>query len=335
LNAEMRACEVTYVAMTQAEANEARAAAEAGEAQSELHVQDNLAAVARQRLADLEADLLQARVRLEQLDGQNGVSSSTIESLRSELCATRMERDDIRRERDKILTDQSDLRHRADRGAPQLSECRRRLKAAEDKVTRTQAEVAKEKHARERCHTEAIRANERLRLVRSQCEKLRTRVRALEEAELRYPSRCKTHSLGIESAGPRTLAAESSIRSSDAHAELYREFEPIGTTGLPGGHHWPPPQATEPVLQPVSSQHLAKEGFEELKATQVAQEIEAVRQFVEQEDQRLASLGTECNDLHNCPSSEDLGLAELLATEPRVLRLPEPLQLSNDLWTKL
>jgi len=68
-----------------------------------------------------------------------------------------------------------------------------------------QAEAAEERRARERCHVETIRAGEKLRLARSQGNQLRERVRALEEVELRYPSRHRREGTG---AGQADTAAQ-------------------------------------------------------------------------------------------------------------------------------
>ena len=48
-----------------------------------------------------------------------------------------------------------------------------------------------ERQARERCHLEALKSTEKLRLARAQGAVLKERLRRFEEAQLRYPSRCR------------------------------------------------------------------------------------------------------------------------------------------------
>lgn len=358
---EARACEGARLEVARTEASELRATASAGEALSELHAKDALALASQQRVVQLEGEMTHLHARLETLEGERLASGSSVEGLRGELRAVCDEREESRRERDKLLAELGDSRRRIDRGAPQLAECRRRLSGAEDSLARARAEVSEERRARERCHVEAIRSGEKLRMTKSQCNQLRERVRALEEAELRYPSR---HRKGHDSLLPFDAWVADSVDDAVPNSG-------VDDLGLAiSKPRWPPPSAMEqpaalttPVPRaaarlppsPVLHQRGAGQGTTGSKG-----DIEAVRDFVAQEEQRLTSLGIGADTVKRCNSSPSIGgvgafwdgvsktatptadcrsegctggsnaadseIARLLASQPRVLRLPETLQ---------
>mmetsp|Transcript_108261 Transcript_108261/g.170692 ORF Transcript_108261/g.170692 Transcript_108261/m.170692 type:complete len:660 (-) Transcript_108261:104-2083(-) len=349
LEAEMRARETAHVEMARIEAGEARAAAGQSEFQSELRTKETLVASSRQRIAELEGELSHARARLELLDGERLSTNSTIEGLRSELKTSREEREETLREKDKAAMELKEVRRRVDRGTPQLAEYKRKLQCAEEALSKANSEVAEEKRSRERCHSEAIRSGEKLRMARSQCNQLRERVRAFEEAELRYPS--------------RQLSVEADFcckRLEPAPAVAAWGAAPFEAMALPLTPS--PPLSPSPPHYSRSSSCARRPGGEGTEG-----DVDAVREFVAQEEQRLQSwprrglmdrgaLGesmfeeprpaiaaqTEAprslNDVAQATSSPcanvrhrqaDSGLAALLAAEPRVLKLPEPVRLAQ------
>lgn len=322
LDTEIRACELARLDMAKAEASEARASAATGEATSELRAQEAIATTSRQRAAELESELARVRSWAEQLEGERTSSSTALEGLRAELRVARDECEDVRRGKERLALELGDSRRRIDRGQPQLVECRRKLCSAEDALARVQSEAQDERLARERCHTEAIRAGEKLRIARAQCTQLRDRVRALEEVELRYRSR-----------GVRSVVDD--FKSSGGECVCHLEPDL--------GHRM---ESTRGVV------------------AQDSDDVRAVREFVAQEDQRLAELSPLSNDFGPCGphgnddpmclieeprvpaapvqappplirhggwehasmSNGDPELAALLAAEPRVMRLASELQ---------
>lgn len=373
LEAEGRLLETARLQMARAEAAEARVSAGAGEFQSELRAKESLASSARQRVAELEGELSHARVRLEQLEGERTSSGSAVDSLRHELKASREEREESLRERDRAASELSESRRRVDRGAPQLIECRRRLQQAEENLAKASLETAEERRARERCHAEAIRAGEKLRASRAQSGQLRERVRALEELELRYPS-TTSRLRGMEVTGTAcTFAAPSpgSQRGFPAFGEAAwvtaMPPEPVGMA-LPLTPS--PPRSPRCFSQP--SAYVPHDS--PLPSGAVEGEMNAVRDFVLREEQRLPAWGSPdipCSGhplLETRPAvqllspsgileeprpaipaqsevspmqragyrqgsvatamvgTDEAELAALLAAEPRVLKLPEPLR---------
>jgi len=196
LDEEARACEGARAQAARAEQAETRAAATVGEARGELRAQDALATASGRRAAELEGELARALSRLQQVDGERAASGGTAEGLRSELREVQDDLEESRRCRGRLAEELAEMRRRAEKGAPQLAEYRRRLGSTETALASAKNEAAEERKARERCHLEAIRAGERLRLAQSQGSQLRERVRALEEAELRYPSRLRRDATG-------------------------------------------------------------------------------------------------------------------------------------------
>ena len=56
---------------------------------------------------------------------------------------------------------------------------------------------SQERKARERCHLEALKSAEKLRLARAQATALKERLRLFEVVELRYPSRFRAGGCGL------------------------------------------------------------------------------------------------------------------------------------------
>lgn len=343
LEAETRALENVRVDMARAEAGEARSAAGAGEFQSELRAKETLAAAARQRCAELDGELAHARSRLEQLEGERASHGGTVEGLRSELKVSREEREESQRQRDKSAAELTEARRRLDRGTPQLQECRRRLQHAEEAAAKAGADAAEERRARERCHTEAIRLGEKLRLARSQCSQLRERVRALEEVELRYPSRLLGEVApplleALTPSPPRSprsgLHAPASARSGSGCVDLVKEFVAREDERLPT---WTPLNLADKAVLGESAM------FEEPRSALPSQSEGPVARRADVLQAGFSPSGGAVSStagsraaaaLHTGSALEASGvkegeLAALLAAEPRVLKLPEPLKLSS------
>lgn len=312
LYAERRAFEAARMEVARAEASEVRAAASTSEAQGELRAEVALHAAARQRAAELEGELGHLRSRVERLDGERGHYASVTDNLRSELKASFEERDTARSECSQLTAEQGEYKRRVDRGGPQLSECRRRLCSAEDTLARAQAEAAEERRARERCHNEVIRINDKWRTTKAQCSQLRCRVLALEEAELRYPSRRAADVMGEEIPGTDTLqmAAVHEPRRVPARADpLWHDgtrFD-AGRFGDPLRMDTPSdvvraevcgrdaarfdmpefldPRTETPTPAPTPTQSVSK-----LRAADSpANDVMAIRDFIAQEERRLTS----------------------------------------------
>lgn len=314
---------------TRADAGEARVAVSLGETRAELRAKDAVVETSRQHTTELEGELSRLRGRFEQLDGERAMCANTIEGLRQELQASREKNDEARRMTDRLVVELAESRRRADRGAPQLVDLRRRLDNAESTLAIAQAETAEERRARERCHMETIRNGEKLRLARSQGEHLRERVRALEEVEMRYPSRHRWDNISPESKMPLAI-------------------EPSAMT--------PPMPLTPPLL---SSPQVSLTDIERLHPAGAGDAL-AVQEFVAREQQRLlTSLGVGAGVGDSSVSLErprisapaqtqldttgfssagifthtdaskatpDPDLSALLMAEPRVLKLPGPVQ---------
>jgi len=189
LTAESNACETARLERARAEAAATRAAAAATEARSELRVGEAGSSAVRTQAADREQQLDVARGRLQQLELERVANANAMGSLRSELLTCQNDREEARCEQHRLIAELAESKRRWEKGHPKLAESRRRLGGLEEAVARAQAEVAEERKARERCHLEAIRSADKLRAARSQGQQLRERIRALEENELRYPSR--------------------------------------------------------------------------------------------------------------------------------------------------
>jgi len=261
LETEARSCEAARLQAVRAEAAEVRAAAAAGEARSAARATEAIYAASHQRTLELQGELVGSRARLDQLDGERRDHSLAIEELRQELHGVHSESEATRRSRDKLFQELTEARRRIDRGVPQVADYRRRLSSTEDALVRAQAEVTEERRARERCHLEAVRTAEKLRMVRSQGDQLRQRIRSLEASELRYLSRYRE--------GPVTSLAEPSWELSEPFKES-REL---------------------PETTALDSRHCADElCLEDCGCVCANTEVEALRNFVALEDERLALL---------------------------------------------
>ncbi|CAJ1357957.1 unnamed protein product, partial [Effrenium voratum] len=208
---EMRVCH------QQAEDAEARAALRAGEARGELRASEALNQSCTARLRDVEVQLTSAREALLEAEADRSTSTGWAQRLGHELADARAKEQEARQQQAQQAHELREARRRleqlvgggvptkaqeaqlaswqctAAQGGPtpggQLAQCKRKVLELEQACSRHEAEVAEERRARERCHAEAVRATEKLRLVRAQGEQMRDRLKVLEEAELRYPSR--------------------------------------------------------------------------------------------------------------------------------------------------
>jgi len=325
-----------------------RAAASTGEARSAVRATEAIYAASHQRTLELQGELVSSRVRLEQLDGERRSHGVAIEELRQELHGAHSESEATRRSRDKLSQELTEARRRIDRGVPQVADFRRRLINTEDSLARAQAEVTEERRARERCHLEAVRTAEKLRLVRSQGDQLRERIRSLEASELRYLSRFRED--------PSTFLPEDSWELSEPVKES-RELPEITAFD----RHCADGVASDEVEAlrnfvalederlallesegdlmrasgnvPVSTSGASQRLLEDAEAPIAAAPTAAVRLSGEEQPRPLVPLQVRLGAGGNCSvdarladgvSGSGEALAALLAAEPRALRLPDP-----------
>lgn len=227
LEAECRLAEAHRCELVRTEAQAQAVACKMGEAQAEYKARESVAATSGRRAAELEGELSRARTRIEHMESDRAGSIGLAEGLRSELRSAREEHESVKRDRDRLSEELASSVNRLRRspsvtrsggGSSQGTEYKRRLASTEDSLARAQAEVTEERKARERCHLEAIRAGEKLRLAKVQCNQMRLKVRSLEEAELRYPSRTR------RAAAPGS-AGSASPDSGGLDADLLGDFE--------------------------------------------------------------------------------------------------------------
>eukprot|EP00931_Biecheleriopsis_adriatica_P117722 TRINITY_DN93208_c0_g1_i1.p1 TRINITY_DN93208_c0_g1~~TRINITY_DN93208_c0_g1_i1.p1 ORF type:complete len:755 (+),score=177.55 TRINITY_DN93208_c0_g1_i1:116-2380(+) len=194
--------ETLRVSHQRAEQAEARAAERAGEARGELRAAEALGQASAARIKDLEVQLTAARDALAGVEADHASKSTLAERLGGELANAQASEHEAWEVQAKQGHELHETRRRLERliggssggsvSGGKLAECKRRISELEQACGRKDSEVAEERRARERCHLEAVKASEKLRLARAQGAQLRERLRALEEAELRFPSRSRT-----------------------------------------------------------------------------------------------------------------------------------------------
>jgi len=195
----------------QAEQSEARAAERAGEAKGELRAAQALGQASSDRARDLEDQLAATRDALAEVEADRVAKAGWAERLGRELADARSGEHEACCQRAHAAQELRKVRKQLDRvvgvgggsaaaTGGQLAECRKKLSEFEAACGRQENELAEERRARERCHLEAIRSGEKLRVARSQTAQLREKLRVVEEAELRFPSR---FSARTASRGPR------------------------------------------------------------------------------------------------------------------------------------
>lgn len=327
LGAALEATECIRKDMARAEQAEATARCDCAEAQGQLRATEVLQAAQAARCGDLIAELQALRQRFEGLDAARTGTVGQRESLQSELHMARAALVEQEQSGHRLREELQESRRRLERGAvPQITECQRRLGSCEDALARSRAEVTEERKSRERCHLEALRAGEKLRLARSQGTQLRDKLRALEEAGLRYPSRScvaatprsarevgsarleqkRSFSLGSLAApappigswqvaecsfGPTGLAVENGLDRPERTADF-------GTQSLGyAGWQSEEPTAREGIFMPTGGStasglgaYLAAQG--PLSPPQHA-DVQSVRNFIAEEERRLGFAANE------------------------------------------
>ncbi|CAK9099572.1 Reticulocyte-binding protein 2 homolog a, partial [Durusdinium trenchii] len=180
------------------------------------------------RLKDLEVQLLSARDSLAQAEHDRANHSSWTQRLGHELADARANEQEARLREAQQGQELRDAQRRLEQlvgGAStpgELARCQKRLAELEQVCSRQEAELAEERRARERCHLEAVKSGEKLRLARAQGAQMKERVKSLEEAELRYPSRFPPRSiknLRLGSARSASLPAEPRARGTGHRAQ--------------------------------------------------------------------------------------------------------------------
>jgi len=174
---------------------EERAALHAGEVKGELRAAEalNLSHVAR--VQELEVQLHSAREALAEAENHRATQTTWTQRLGHELADARAAEQEARQREAQQSRELHDARRRLEQvvgtgpTGGQLAQCKRRVAELEQVCERQESELAEERRARERCHMEAVKAGEKLRLARAQGAQMKDRVKSLEEAELRYPSR--------------------------------------------------------------------------------------------------------------------------------------------------
>eukprot|EP00927_Polykrikos_kofoidii_P067198 TRINITY_DN62709_c0_g1_i1.p1 TRINITY_DN62709_c0_g1~~TRINITY_DN62709_c0_g1_i1.p1 ORF type:complete len:632 (+),score=115.30 TRINITY_DN62709_c0_g1_i1:87-1982(+) len=268
LENEVRACEAARVEAARAEAGEVRAVASCCAARSEALEHESRQAAAVQRTAEMEGEMAVMRSELCHLSEGRDTSLGSIEGLRQELQQARLENDECWRVRERLTAELAQARRRAERGNPELVECKRRLGGAEEALSRAQSVASEERRARERSHADAIRAGEMLRVSRSQCTRLRGQARGTEEQPL------------VPYAAPGSPARYSS--------------RPRGRSGSVGAVVARPQKPTQAFsATPATSLGGPRRGLAAapaLSRAEEAGETAALLEFVMQEDKRLETV---------------------------------------------
>mmetsp|Transcript_38352 Transcript_38352/g.90141 ORF Transcript_38352/g.90141 Transcript_38352/m.90141 type:complete len:655 (+) Transcript_38352:129-2093(+) len=319
LHAEIQARDAARSEAAHAEACEALAKTAASEARSELEAYNSLGRERSEAVLHLEAKVTTLQAELHRCDDERAHSFSLADKLRMELQTVREECEDLRKQRDNFAGDSTDKARRLDRSGMQFAECKKRLAASEEALSRAQSEVQEERKSREKCHLEAMKASERLRSSRLQCTHLRSRVRAMEAADLRYPSRFVAKAEEPIAALP-PLSTDMLLSDEDMDvtfeplpsSDAPKVTEPTARSGLRNAYsddHYSPrrghpqfggvPSSTPPRLASPGPQG---DSFAEPRATRSgppyqgstvplsSPDMKALWNFVEKEDERLAGV---------------------------------------------
>lgn len=175
---------------------EERAALHAGEVKGELRAAEAVTQNHSARVKELEVQLLSAREALAEAENQRLSQTTWTQRLGHELSDARAGEQEARQREAQQSHELHEARRRLEQlvgsggsSGGQLAQCKRRVAELEQVCEQQEAELAEERRARDRCHMEAVKATEKLRLARAQGAQMKEKVKSLEEAELRYPSR--------------------------------------------------------------------------------------------------------------------------------------------------
>lgn len=175
---------------------EERAALHAGEVKGELRAAEAMTQSHSARVKELEVQLLSAQEALAEAENQRLSQTTWTQRLGHELADARAGEQEARQREAQQSHELHEARRRLEQlvgsggsSGGQLAQCKRRVAELEQVCDQQEAELAEERRARERCHMEAVKATEKLRLARAQGAQMKEKVKSLEEAELRYPSR--------------------------------------------------------------------------------------------------------------------------------------------------
>lgn len=378
-----------------AEQGEAIARQDCADMKGQLRAAEALQMAQASRCGDLIGELQALRQRLDGMEvARSGSATQLASGLHLELQTTRAALSEQEMNGQRLHEELHESKRRLERGSTlQAAEWRRRLASCEEAVARSRAQVAEERKCRERCHLEALRAGEKLRVSRAQTATLREKLRAFEETELRYTTRSTR---GFVAATPRETGETAQFRPQRAASVgAIRPTEPSPRTeprpqmmsssqcdvasrpsSMDVGWRVQEPQTLEAMLPPHASsgdrdvEFIGRGRGPQGNLWQVApdgSDMHSVQQFIAEEERRLfTEAGTtfacdgarlswseeprqelrpspavnlaKCQGQGTFGQAEPLGLAAdtdevdisvLLAAEPRVLKLPEPLQLGQ------
>eukprot|EP00439_Symbiodinium_sp_Y106_P020829 s3836_g2.t1 len=272
---------------------EARSAQRAGEVKGELRAAEALNQTNSVHLKDLEVQLMTTREALAEAEADRATKSSWSKRLGHELTDARAKQQEAWQVQEQQAHELREARRRLDQlvgggtsmPGGQLAQCKRRLLDLEQACSRKEAEVAEERQtgcsaierrARERCHTEAVRASEKLRAARAQGAQLKERLRTLEEAELRYPSRFPP-----QRAKPQTSSRRPS-RSFSVPAPEGRLRD-----GRPGR---PDSRASHVAHAWMQGTLQTPEPLEPSQSSSTNDDVQVMKDFVKSEEARLRAL---------------------------------------------
>ncbi|CAE7248609.1 unnamed protein product [Symbiodinium pilosum] len=265
---------------------EARSAQRAGEVKGELRAAEALNQTNATHLKGLEVQLMTAREALAEAEADRSTKTSWSKRLGHELADARAGEQEAWQMQAQQAHELREARRRLDQlvgggtsmPGGQLAQCKRRLLDLEQACSRKEAEVAEERRARERCHTEAVRASEKLRAARAQGAQLKERLRTLEESELRYPSRFPPQKSPALQPKPQVSTRRPS-RSFSVPAEgRLRDGRRADSQPMPS--NW----AQETLQTPEQPEHQP--------STSSADDVQVMKNFVKSEEARLRALST-------------------------------------------
>eukprot|EP00435_Cladocopium_sp_Y103_P022566 s1003_g5.t1 len=224
---------------------EERAALHAGEVKGELRAAEAMTQSHSARVKELEVQLLSAREALAEAENQRLSQTTWTQRLGHELADARAGEQEARQREAQQSHELHEARRRLEQlvgsggsSGGQLAQCKRRVAELEQVCEQQEAELAEERRARERCHMEAVKAGEKLRLARAQGAQMKEKVKSLEEAELRYPSRFPPRlrpSLGRSSSVPTARVPRGTPSLAGPEAE---PAEPVTQAAQKGRWSW-------------------------------------------------------------------------------------------------